>query len=88
MTQKTDHARLSSPDQQPLPEAPQTPFAAVLRAFRARLGWTQGQAAEWLGMSPRAYEYWECGLPHRVPNRVSQAGAWYLLTQACRKAKV
>jgi DNA-binding transcriptional regulator YiaG len=86
--QKTDDACLSLPVQASPTEAPQTPFAAVLRAFRVRLGWTQGQAAEWLGMSPRAYEYWECGLPHRVPNRVSQAGAWYLLTQACKKSKV
>jgi len=88
MTQKTAHARLGLFAQQPRSEFAQSQFAAILRDFRLKLGWTQGQAAEWLGMSPRAYEYWECGLLHRVPNRVSQAGAWYLLTQACEKAKV
>ena len=86
MTQKTDQARLSSTNQPaPLPAAPPMPFSATLRDFRARLGWTQGQAAEWLGMSPRAYEYWESSDPKRVPNRVSQAGAYYLLTLALKK---
>ena len=76
-----------NPDEQVAPEAPEMPFPAILRAFRARLGWTQGQAAEWLGISPRALEYWESGDPARVPSRVCQAGAWYLFQQALKRRR-
>lgn len=86
MTQKTDQARLEATKQPDTPTAASgSPFSATLRDFRAKLGWTQGQTAQWLGMSPRAYEYWESSDPKRVPNRVSQAGAYYLLTLACKK---
>ena len=66
-------------------EASPDAFACVLRRFRAELGWTQGVAASYLGISPRAYEYWESGRPERVPNRVCQAGAYYLLSHAAGK---
>ena len=76
------------PDPEPVSvEASEMLFPAVLRAFRARLGWTQGQAAEWLGISPRALEYWESGDPARVPSRVCQAGAWYLFNQALKRRR-
>jgi len=68
-------------------EPQESAFALSLRAFRAQLGWSQGVAAAYLGIAPRTLEYWESGRPERVPSRVCQAGAFYLLTHACKGGK-
>ena len=68
-------------------EPQESAFALSLRAFRAQLGWSQGVTAAYLGIAPRTLEYWESGKPERVPSRVCQAGAFYLLTHACKGGK-
>lgn len=39
--------------------------AKELKEWRAILGWTQGRAADWLGVKKRSYENWESA--HRNP---------------------
>jgi transcriptional regulator with XRE-family HTH domain len=38
---------------------PRTPFGRNLHVFREQAGLTQAQVAEQLGISPRAYAFWE-----------------------------
>lgn len=38
---------------------------ADLKQWRKKMGWTQKDAANWLGVSFRSYESWECS--HRNP---------------------
>jgi DNA-binding XRE family transcriptional regulator len=56
---------------------------AELKAWRQRLGWTQAEAAAWLGVAKRSYENWECG--HRNPGH--PMGIRLRMEMASRRSK-